>query len=489
MSCKLCFVGQYRVFCLWPALRNCLRTDVALANELCFSGPLAVLRVLGLTAAEKRILALLSVSGCYDALAFSCFCTARQVMSDMDFRELLVQGRVPTTVADALVTAGLNLELFGAIAVSVDALETELGRWVDAELLESEAVVMPALRLLFLKHAHPGLLPGHSAPALQTGSSLPAAPSTSWTETFAPKLDAATISALKSAFEISYPSESLEPEFMPSTRLLSHVRKMVASKDLAFVPWKFRMSVKLHEEHQSSRPAKKARLELTDLLPDEVPSRDIPASGTIGMFHLQQLLSLLSSSLALCKAAHLQTLRTYERAVMRLAGTRFSADSGLRAPHVEELQAADRQVWYEVNALFQKGWTLDDALHEVCNVRCLLPSLLQPRPALPKHYSQPSHSKGLGKSKSFGKKGDDASPKPKTVGRPRDGETDPIRQPWVNHILVKGEKLALCMAFNSRPNGCTRKNCKFLHQCCVARADGCACGGKHAAFEHKATPH
>ena len=90
---------------------------------------------------------------------------------------------------------------------------------------------------------------------------------------------------------------------MPSTRLLSHVHKMVAPKDLAFVPWKFRMSVKLHEEHQSSRPAKKARLELTDLLLDEVPSRDIPASGTIGMFHLQQLLSLLSSSLALCKAA------------------------------------------------------------------------------------------------------------------------------------------------------------------------------------------
>ena len=364
-----------------------------------------------------------------------------------------------------------------------------MARWVDAELLESEAVVMPALRLLCLKHAHPGLLPGHSAPALQTGSSLPAAPSTSWTETFAPKLDAATISALKSAFEISYPSESLEPEFMLSTRLLSHVHKMVASKDLAFVPWKFRMSVKLHEEHQSSRPAKKARLELTDLLLDEVPSRDIPASGTIGMFHLQQLLSLLSSSLALCKAAHLQTLRTYERAFMRLAGTRFSADSGLRAPHVEELQAADRQVWYEVNALFQKGWTLDDALHEVCNVRCLLPSLLQPRPALPKHYSQPSHSKGLGKSKSFCRKGDDASSKPKTVGRPRDGETERIRQPWVNHILVKGEKLALCMAFNSRPNGCTRKHCKFLHQCCVARADGCACGGKHAAFEHKATPH
>ena len=227
---------------------------------------------------------------------------------------------------------------------------------IDAELLDSEAVVMPALRLLFLKHAHPGLLPGSPVAAPHAGGPAPAVQATSWTETFAPKLDAATISALKTAFEISYPSEALEPEFMPSTRLLSHVHKMVASKDLAFVPWKFRMSVKLHEEHQSLRPAKKARLELSDLLLDEVPSRDIPASGTIGVFHLQQLLSLLSVSLALCKAAHLQTLRTYERAFMRLAGTRYSADSGLRAPHVEELQAADRQFWYEVNALFQKGW-------------------------------------------------------------------------------------------------------------------------------------
>ena len=314
-------------------------------------------------------------------------------MSDVDFRELLIQGRVPATVADALVSAGLNLELFGAVAVGVDTLETELARWIDAELLESEAVVMPALRLLFLKHAHPGLLPGSPAPASHAGGQVQAAPSTSWTETFAPKLDAATISALKTAFELSYPSESLEPEFMPSTRLLSHVHKMVASKDLAFVPCKFRMSVKLHEEHHSSRPDKKARLELTDLLLDEVPSRDVPVSGTIGMFHLQQLLSLLSVSLALCTAAHLQTLRTYERAFMRLAGTRYSADSGLQAPRVEELQAADRQVWYEVNALFQKGWTLDDALHEV-NVRCLLQSLLQPRPAFPKHLLQPSLAKG-----------------------------------------------------------------------------------------------
>ena len=325
-------------------------------------------------------------------------------MFDVAVRELLVEGRVPAAVADALATAGLNLELFGTIAVRVDVLETDLARWVDTDLLQSETVVMPALRLLLFKHAHPGLLPDYSAPVLQTGISLPAAPATSWTE------------------------ESLEPEFMPSTRLLSHVHKMVASKDLAFVPWKFILNVDLRRKHQSSRPAQKARFELTDLLLYEVPSRDVPASGTIAMFHLQQLLSLSSVSLALCKAASLQKPRTYELAFMRLADTQFTADSGLRAPRVEELPATDRQVWSEVNALFQRGWTLDDALHEVSNVRCRLPPLLQPRPALFRRYSQPTHSKRLGKSQNFGKKEAYASSKPKTVGRLRDGETEHIRQ-------------------------------------------------------------
>ena len=186
-------------------------------------------------------------------------------MFDVAVRELLVEGRVPAAVADALATAGLNLELFGTIAASVDVSETELARWVYKDLLESETVVMPALRLLLFKHARPGLLPDYSTPVLQTGISLPAAPSTSWTETFALKLDAAMISALKSAFETSYPSGSLEPEFIPSTRLLSHVHKMVASRDLAFVPWKFILNVDLHREHQSSRPAQKAKFELTNL--------------------------------------------------------------------------------------------------------------------------------------------------------------------------------------------------------------------------------
>ena len=139
-----------------------------------------------------------------------CLVPACQVMSDVEFRELLIQGRVPATVADALVSAGLTLELFGAVAVGVDTLEKELARWIDAELLETEAVVMP-LRLLFLKRARPGLLPGGSAPASRTGGPAPAVQATSWTETFAPKRSARQRVCRRCALTNVLPSDLLGP--------------------------------------------------------------------------------------------------------------------------------------------------------------------------------------------------------------------------------------------------------------------------------------
>ena len=92
------------------------------------------------------------------------------------------------------------------------------------------------------------------------------------------------------------------------------------------------------------------------------------------------------------------------------------------------------------------------------------------------------------KAKSFGKKEDDLSSKPKTSRRPREGDAEQTGQPWMNDSTVKEEKLALRMVYNSRPNGRTRKRSKFLPMLC------CLCGWlcvwrQHAAFEHKATPH
>ena len=62
---------------------------------------------------------------------------------------------------------------------------------------------------------------------------------------------------LKTAFQEQYPSEVFDSENTPSTHLLSHVYKQASTKDFAVVPWKFRLSVKLHEEQQLAKPIPK----------------------------------------------------------------------------------------------------------------------------------------------------------------------------------------------------------------------------------------
>ncbi|CAE7784972.1 Gapdh [Symbiodinium sp. CCMP2592] len=214
---------------------------------------------------------------------------------------------------------------------------------------------------------------------------------------------------MRDAFFEQYPSELLDPELMPSIRLLSHVYKQSCTKEFAFVPWKFRMSVKLHEEQQMAKPAKRARSELSDLLFDDVPTREIPSSGGMGMYHCQQILGLLSTASALCGAAHLHTLRSYERAFMRFAFAKVGADSGLRGPNSEEMQHADRMLWSSISELCVKGFALDDAIHEVVDVRAGVSTWLQPRAAPVKLKDLNAFQAlgrgrgGKGKGKGFGK--------------------------------------------------------------------------------------
>ena len=56
---------------------------------------------------------------------------------------------------------------------------------------------------------------------------------------------------------------------------------------------------------------------------------------------------------------------------------------GFRSPSVAEMQVADKEVWQVIGDLTSKGWSLNDALHEVVEVRCLLHSELQSGAVLP----------------------------------------------------------------------------------------------------------
>ncbi|CAE7518155.1 unnamed protein product [Symbiodinium sp. CCMP2592] len=100
------------------------------------------------------------------------------------------------------------------------------------------------------------------------------------------------------------------------------------------------------ESFPSARLRKQARFDLTELFLDEAPTRDIhegPASfGFV---------------------------------------TQYEAAASLRGPTTMEAQAADRRCWEIIADLVNvHHWKLDDALHEVAEVRSDMHSLLAPRP-------------------------------------------------------------------------------------------------------------
>lgn len=57
----------------------------------------------------------------------------------------------------------------------------------------------------------------------------------------------------------------------------------------------------------------------------------------------------------------------------------------LRCATITEAQAADRQIWSIIRDIMsERGWSLDDTLHEVTHIRHDLPALLQLRPRPPR---------------------------------------------------------------------------------------------------------
>ena len=104
-------------------------------------------------------------------------------------------------------------------------------------------------------------------------------------------------------------------------------------------------------------------------------------------------------------------------------------------------------------------------------------------PALPKH--NPNNKlqqlgrdppKGLGRGR--GGKGNNG--KGRGERGDKGADSGGKRHKWATTFNGK----TLCLRFNSR-SGCSDKNCKYLHQCCVVdENNNKVCGGKHPAFEH-----
>ena len=134
-----------------------------------------------------------------------------------------------------------------------------------------------SVRLLFSRCRETcGLPPLHEAKgsAQPTGSTSPTmsppAPNagSSWQESWPAELSAERTSELRKRFEDDYPTELLDSDSFPSSRLLALTSKMVADKEIRWLPWKFRLSAKAQEDNLLIRPKKLPRLsELSELTP------------------------------------------------------------------------------------------------------------------------------------------------------------------------------------------------------------------------------
>ena len=267
-------------------------------------------------------------------------------------------------VADILQQSGMNVTLFSCWVASAAEVSTEASKLGLPADLEDNPLLIASLRALWKACLAACDAKGPSSTGVATSASV----SSSWADNFPPRMPADELQQLKLSFSSKYPSEILDSDSMPGPRMLALLKKN-SSADWRFVPWKYRLSCKMHDERElATRPKKVARMEFQDLLLDEVPTREF--GQTMGMFMLQSILRLHSIGVALLGLAHLVTLKEYDRALLQKASAKYPAGSGLRAPNSVELEWADKQLGGEIASLLEKGWTFDDSVLLAASTRC-----------------------------------------------------------------------------------------------------------------------
>ena len=206
--------------------------------------------------------------------------------------------------------------------------------------------------------------PANQTPVGGTGASDASASAGTWAESFPPKLDTAVIEQMKSKFLASYPSELINHDTMPSTRLLSLTHHQLTKKQWSWIPWKYRLTLTKSDEITSQRQAKMPKLEvatLHHLLVDKPPSIDISNAG-FGVNAVRNLLAVHDMAVAMCGGAHLANLKAYSAKFLSFLTERVARDTMLRCASITDAQAADRQIWASISDLMsERGWDMDAA--------------------------------------------------------------------------------------------------------------------------------
>ena len=247
-----------------------------------------------------------------------------------DFTQLALECNVPATIVALL--GSFDASLLARSGTSVQEQEDFITHFIDAASITDVAekfLARASLRLLYSKCRHAEGLPSlesppavpplepAGAPGSGSGSGGPTPPplSSTWQESWPAKLSPEKTLSLRKRFDEDYPTELLDSECFPSARLLALSHKMLAEKELKWLPWRFRLSSKSQEDTLLVRPRKQARFsELSELLLDE-------ASYSL----ISQLLTLAANAIALCQGAHLGSLKLYNKKFLRLCFIKYEA--------------------------------------------------------------------------------------------------------------------------------------------------------------------
>ena len=168
-------------------------------------------------------------------------------MSTLTLEDVLGECGVDPALSSQLASEGWTIQTFSCIVSDVLEMDShwqELVPDVELTLLQKAQFRAAFRKCLALQCPDP--------PEVVTpGQSQESQASASWSESFAPKLDSVVIDGLKSKFLANYPSELLNQDTMPSTRLLSLVYHQIQKKRWSWIPWKYRLTIAKSEEVSS----------------------------------------------------------------------------------------------------------------------------------------------------------------------------------------------------------------------------------------------
>ena len=186
-----------------------------------------------------------------------------------EFIQLIADANVPEEIAASL--EGFDVALFARSCESAEELELFIQHAIASAgvtQLPQKMLAKASIRLLFSRCRTSENLPPLAAadtgssptPAPTASSQAPPPASASGQESWPAKHSSEKTAELRRRFEEDYPTELLDAEVLPSSRLLALTSKMVADKEIRWLPWRFRLSAKAQDDNLMLRPKKLPRL-------------------------------------------------------------------------------------------------------------------------------------------------------------------------------------------------------------------------------------